>query len=175
MNEYQKPYTFRVNSYAKSSEVNTNFDSVKDYINELRTYIENVQIGSAPYNKADINGSSDNIFKVKNGVESSDAVNLGQLQDVQANINSVAGDVVELQNAGFLVTPTYLGGQDIAANSTITQSGILIIKAENSGSPAIEIDGTAFTLALDQVFSLPVKNGTTVGAKINIASSVLYS
>ena len=175
MNEYQKPYTFRVNTYAKSSEVNTNFDSVKDYINELRTYIENVQIGSAPYNKADINGSSDNIFKVKNGVESSDAVNLGQLQDVQADINSVAGDVAELQNAGFLVAPSYSGGQNIVADSTITRSGILVIKAEGFGTPSIVIDGTTFTLAFNQLFSLPVKNGTTVGDKTNIAFSVLYS
>ena len=175
MNEYQKPYTFRAGSYAKSSEVNTNFDSIKDYINELRTYIENVQIGSAPYNKADINGSSDNIFQVKDGVESNDAVNLGQLQSVQADINSVAGDVAELQNAGFLVAPTYTGGQNVPANSTITENGVLVIKAQGSGNPAIVIDGTTFTLVANQIFSLPVKNGTVVGSKTNIDFANLYS
>ena len=175
MNEYQKPYTFRAGSYAKSSEVNTNFDSIKDYVNELREYAEDILISSAPYNKADINGNEFQPFKVLDATEADEAVNLGQLEVVQSNINTVSGRVTDIENAGYISAPTYTGGRNIPPNSTITQNGVLVIKAEGSSNPSIVIDGTTFTLAPNQIFSLPVKNGTVVGSKTNIDFANLYS
>lgn len=175
MNEYQKPYTFRTGSYAKSSEVNTNFDSIKDYINELREYTEDILISSAPYNKADINGNEFQPFKVSNATEADEAVNLGQLEAVQADVNTVSGRVTNIENAGYIAAPTYTGTHNIPANTTITQNGVLVIKAEGFGSPTIVIDGSTFTLAINQIFSLPVKNGTVVGNKTNIDFAYLYS
>ena len=175
MNEYQKPYTFRAGSYAKSSEVNTNFDSIKDYVNELREYAEDILISSAPYNKADINGNEFQPFKVLAATQANEAVNLGQLQTVEGDLNTVAGKVTNIENAGYIAAPTYTNGGNIPANTTITRNGVLVIKAYGSSNPSIVIDGTTFTLAPNQIFSLPVKNGTVIGSKTNIDFSKLYS
>lgn len=175
MNEYQKPYTFRAGSYAKSSEVNTNFDSIKDYVNELKEYAEDILISSAPYNKADINGNELQPFKVLSATKTDEAVNLGQLQTVQSDVNTISSRVTNIENAGYIAAPTYTGGRNIPPNSTITQNGVLVIKAEGFSNPSIVIDGTTFTLAPNQIFSLPVKNGTVVGSKTNIDFANLYS
>ena len=49
---YQKPYTFRAGTYAKAAEVNANFDTVKNFVDDLESTILNNQVSNAVYNKA---------------------------------------------------------------------------------------------------------------------------
>lgn len=172
MNEYQKPYTFRAGTYAKSAEVNANFDTAKDYINELREYAEDIQISSAPYNKANKNGNALEPFEVLAATESDQAVNLGQLQSVESDLDT---RVSALEAVTPFVAPTYNNGTTVTANSTIDNDGVLVVKVSVGTSGYIELDGTRFEGASAQIMTFPVKAGTTVGAMQFINSAKLYT
>lgn len=165
---YQKPYTFRAGNYAKSSEVNANFDTLKDFVDDLQEYIENKIIGSAPYNKADRGGDPLQTFQVAEGSDGNDAVNVDQL-------NSVEARVADLEAVTPFVAPTYNDGTTVTANSTISDAGVLVVRV-GIGSPGyIELDGTRFEGISAQIMTFPVKAGTTVGAIHLINSAKLYT
>lgn len=164
---YQKPYTFRAGNYAKSSEVNANFDTLKDFVDDLQEYIENKIIGSAPYNKADRGGDPLQTFQVAEGSDGNDAVNVDQL-------NSVEARVADLEAVTPFVAPTYNNGTTVTANSTIANAGVLVVKVSVGTSGHIDLDGTRFEGASAQIMIFPVKAGTTVGTMQFINSAKLY-
>lgn len=169
MNEYQKPYTFRAGTYAKSSEVNADFDTLKDYVNELKDYVEDILISSAPYNKANLNGSPTETFQVKDGESANDAVNYGQFAGLESRVQ-------DLEEINSIEAPTYNNGTTISDDVTIASNGVLVVKAQTGSQVhSIVIDGTEFSMAAGCLATFPVKNGTTIGA-INYMQSVkLYT
>ena len=71
------PYTFKAGTKAKAAEVNANFQQTKQFVDSLETMIgeHDVELMSMKDNKADVNGSSNNRFRVADPVSSKDAVN----------------------------------------------------------------------------------------------------
>ena len=165
---YQKPYTFRAGTYAKSSEVNANFDTLKDFVDDLQEYTEDIQISSAPYNKANRNGSDTEAFKVLAATNSSEAVNLGQM-------TTAISEAIEEVTNDIFTAPDYSNGTTVTANTTITENGVLVVKGSLGSVGHIELDGTRFELAASNLVTFPVKNGTEVGAISNIYSIKLYT
>lgn len=72
-----KPFTFTANTYAKSSEVNANFDIVYSQVNSnISAIAQNAtDIDNLENNKADINGSTSQRFAVADAVTNGDAIN----------------------------------------------------------------------------------------------------
>lgn len=176
MNDYQKPYTFRAGTYAKSAEVNADFDTLKDYVNELKDYTEDILISSAPYNKANVDGNQYVNFSVATSRDGHpyDAVNRGELVTLQGEVNDIAGDVETLE-ATVSIAPTYNNGTTVSANTTITRNGLLVVKAlSNTSEATIYIDGTAFGMAGGCIATFPVKAGTTIGSISFMNSVKLY-
>lgn len=76
-----KPFTFVANTYARASEVNTNFDVLYAQINKNISDIAKnaLDIENIGDDKADINGSSQQRFSVADPVGGSEAVNKNYL------------------------------------------------------------------------------------------------
>jgi len=173
---YQKPYTFRAGTYAKAAEVNANFDTVKDFVDDLQDAIGNVEVSKTPYNKANLQGNPDVVFHCKAGEESdtNSAVNLGQLQTAETTLNTAIGlntqsintnaqAISDLQQAIGSITsaPNYTQGTTITnfGEGTFTASGVLYIENINAGTNTFKLGGNDFKSAsLTSVF-IPVRQG----------------
>ena len=161
MNEYQKPYTFRAGTYAKSAEVNANFDTVKDYMDELREYSEGIEISSAPYNKANKLGDPDIAFYIADAVSGNQAVSKDQMDTAIADTKTELEDLITSP-------PDYSSYTAISANSTIPQNGLLIVKIAAGSVGYVELDGSRFEIPAQGMVTFPVKDGTEVGATSNV-------
>lgn len=75
------PYTFVGGTAAKAQEVNANFQQTKNYIEDLETTYANYGslISNLQSGKADVNGSSSQVFRVAYPTGGTDAVNRGYL------------------------------------------------------------------------------------------------
>ena len=92
-----KPFTFVANTYAKSSEVNANFDTVYGQVNSNISAISQnaVDIENLENNKADINGNTAQRFAVADAITDSDAINKRTLRASIANsIDYISGFVI---------------------------------------------------------------------------------
>lgn len=71
------PYTFKGGQSAKAQEVNANFSQIAGYITDLENRYNNYgnDILELQENKANINGSPSNVFRVAQAVDGYDAVN----------------------------------------------------------------------------------------------------
>lgn len=168
---YVKPFEFRAGNYAKASEVNANFDTLTDFVNELQSDLSLAAISNVAYNKANISGNKEQIFYVANSDETEAAVNNGEL------IQAVADAKSELEEQ-IVSPPDYSSGELISANSTIPQNGVLVVTAgtsEYGDYATIRIDGTRFDLLPRQLATFPVAIGTEIGATFNISTMYLYS
>lgn len=104
-----KPFTFTPNTYAKSSEVNQDFDVLYSQVN---TNISNIaqnttDIDNLDANKANINGSSSQRFAVADPVVSGDAINKGYLES--GNL-TLSGDLTFSGSNTFSGDVTISGG-----------------------------------------------------------------
>ena len=138
---YQKPYTFRPGNYAKASEVNANFDTVKDFMDELETKFGAVYTANTPYNKANINGDSTVVFNCATSSETMACVNNDRLASELADVNdaistntsSIEGlsdtvDDLETMVQSITIAPTYQTSTQLVSDSgTFTNSGLLYL------------------------------------------------
>ncbi len=89
-----KPFTFTANTYAKSSEVNANFDVVYSQVNtNISAIAQNAtDIDNLENNKADINGSTSQRFAVADAISNGDAINKQTLfKAISNSIDYISG------------------------------------------------------------------------------------
>lgn len=171
---YQKPYTFRAGTYAKAAEVNANFDTVKDFVDDLQDAIGNVEVSKTPYNKANLQGNSDVVFYCATSSEANAAVNNTKLTNSLADINTTIGEntedieantqaITNLQQAigSITLAPDYTQGTTITnfGEGTFTATGVLYIENINAGTNTFELGGNEFKSASLTSLFIPVRQG----------------
>ena len=167
---YQKPYTFRAGTYAKSAEVNANFDTVKNFVDELEDRISEGLASSPAYNKANINGNSSQKFQVADGTATNDAINKGQLDTVNTSLGT---RITALENANYLEAPDYTNVTSVSANSVIPQDGWLYVNTLQDTYGTVKLNNR--NIYLYRGIMLPVKSGTQVGTATNVFQMFLFT
>lgn len=93
------PNTFIPGEVASATEVNENFNALKDGINQNSSYISNIEndVSNLQLNKADKNGNKNELFNVADGVVDSNAVSMKQLRErTQTTLNYIDGLVIKI-------------------------------------------------------------------------------
>lgn len=171
---YQKPYTFRAGTYAKAAEVNANFDTVKDFVDDLQDAIGNVEVSKTPYNKANLQGNPDVTFYCNTSSEANAAVNNTQLTNslvdinnsVSTNTEDIAANseaIEDLQQAIGEITlaPSYTNYTVLPASTgTIPNGGLLYLTNGDSTSHTITLGTFNFIIRANSNVTFPVKQGT---------------
>jgi hypothetical protein len=175
---YQKPYTFRAGTYAKAAEVNANFDTVKDFVDDLQDAIGNVEVSKTPYNKANLQGNPDVVFYCATSSEANAAVNNTKLTNSLVDINTAVAanaqaiqdnaeeiDGLQAQISGISLAPSYEYGtyDDLKGLSgTFSVNGLVYIaNSSTSSNKDLSLNGTAFTIYPRNNVIFPVGQGTT--------------
>lgn len=172
---YQKPYTFRAGTYAKAAEVNANFDTVKDFVDDLQDAIGNVEVSKTPYNKANLQGNPDVVFYCATSSESNAAVNNAQLNNSLSDINttvsanaqaiqdnSEAIDGLQTMIENITIAPTYTTNTSIPAESgTFANGGLLYLTNGDSVSHNITLGSFTFIIRANSNVTFPVRQGGT--------------
>ena len=99
---WEIPYTFIAGTKAKANEVNSNFTSIKQFVDQLESNLATAEldISNLEANKADVNGNQSEIFQVANAENNKDAVNLETLKDQTANsLDAIRGFIPSKSNA----------------------------------------------------------------------------
>lgn len=176
MSNYNKPYTFRAGNYAKAKEVNANFDTLQDYVNDLGQTLSTVEIESTPYNKANVNGNSEIQFSVANATSADQAVNKGQLDGAVSGLQTsiadtnttVAGNYTSLSNRitvleGASCYPDYSSYSTFDSDTgAFPSNGVLWLYNVAYNNYSIKLGNTTFSgLVGSQAYTFPVAIGTT--------------
>lgn len=171
---YQKPYTFRAGTYAKAAEVNANFDTVKDFVDDLQDAIGNVEVSKTPYNKANLQGNSDVVFYCATSSEANAAVNNTQLTNSLSDINttiaanaqaiqdnSEAIDGLQTQISEISLAPSYTSSIALNAEaSTFQYGGLLYLTNGDNVSHTVVLGTSNFIIRAQTNIALPVRQGT---------------
>lgn len=99
---WEIPYTFIAGTKAKANEVNGNFTSIKQFVDQLESNLATAEldINNLETNKADINGSQNEVFQVADAENNKDAVNLETLRAQTANsLDAIRGFIPFMSNA----------------------------------------------------------------------------
>ena len=170
---WEIPYTFIAGTKAKANEVNSNFTSIKQFVDQLESNqaTNELNISNLESNKADVNGSQTEIFQVANAANNFDAVNLQSLKDYTANtldvirgfipsksnsntISCTAGDCWDSTYTEMISSSTSLSLQDTALSADTTYyiyvcyntdtSTCQLAFSTNSTTPALPVGFTLF-------------------------------
>lgn len=99
---WEIPYTFIAGTKAKANEVNGNFTSIKEFVDQLESNLATAEldINNLETNKADINGSQNEVFQVADAENNKDAVNLETLRAQTVNsLDVIRGFIPFMSNA----------------------------------------------------------------------------
>ena len=99
---WEIPYTFIAGTKAKANEVNNNFTSIKQFVDQLESNLATAEldINNLETNKADINGSQNEVFQVADAENNKDAVNLETLKAQTVNsLDTIRGFIPFMSNA----------------------------------------------------------------------------
>lgn len=171
---YQKPYTFRAGTYAKAAEVNANFDTVKDFVDDLQDAIGNVEVSKTPYNKANLQGNSDVVFYCATSSEANAAVNNTKLTNSLADINTTVAanaqaiqdnaeeiDGLQAQISEISLAPSYTSNIPLDAESgTFQYGGLLYLTNGDSVSHNVTLGTFTFIIRANSNVTFPVRQGT---------------
>lgn len=170
---WEIPYIFIAGTKAKANEVNSNFTSIKQFVDQLESNqaTNELNISNLESNKADVNGSQTEIFQVANAANNFDAVNLQSLKDYTANtldvirgfipsksnsntISCTAGDCWDNTYTEIISSSTALSLQDTALSADTTYyiyvcyntdtSTCQLAFSTNSTTPALPVGFTLF-------------------------------
>lgn len=85
------PYTFIAGTKAKASEVNANFEAMKNFVDTLEVNSAELEadITLLQTNKADLNGSTSEIFRMADAIGQYDGINLRTLNKLTSNSKAV--------------------------------------------------------------------------------------
>ena len=133
------PYTFVAGTKAKASEVNANFEAIASFVDALENNSAEIEsmIETLQTSKADVNGSTSNLFRMKDAVSDYDGVNLRTLKRLTANskgavyglrvtkqsnisVNATAGACWDSTYTDVIESPTSLVAEqsNLSANAT---------------------------------------------------------
>ena len=102
---WEIPYTFIAGTKAKANEVNGNFTSIKQFVDQLESNLATAEldINNLETNKADINGSQNEVFQVADAENNKDAVNLETLKAQTANsLDAIRGFIPFQSNSNTI-------------------------------------------------------------------------
>lgn len=158
-NAYNKPYTFRAGTPAKSAEVNANFDTLKDFVNELLTIFQEQMVAQQPYNKAYINGNDQQIFKAAEDTSASNANSVV----INSQLDTTNTRVAALESRDTWTPPDYDNqGVLLQGSGTIANSGLLyVINADESNIRQLDLGDVRFQISPNGCVTFPVNAGTT--------------
>lgn len=150
------PWKFVPGTKAKANEVNENFTSLKQFVDQLETNVANneVNIQLLEDNKANLNGSSEQRFAVANAVNTKDAMNkesvnkaINNSVDVvrgldlyKYNDNTIAcssGSCYDSKRSFIIITDTSLSKQIDNLSASATYYIYVTAKEDNSESPQL--------------------------------------
>lgn len=132
------PYTFIPGTKAKANEVNSNFNTVKTFVdqNEVDIAQNEVDINNLQSGKADINGNISNTFQVADPVGNYDAVNKQYFKANIANTLDYISGFKLTKQSDTSVSATAGSCYDSTFEYMITQSTSLTKDQENLGDNA---------------------------------------
>lgn len=183
-----KPFTFITNTYAKANEVNADFDELYKGVNACinQTNINTVAIEDVGTNKASINGSAGEVFKVADAVSDYDAVNKHSLINILKTMYPVGsiyiGTTSSCPMTSLFGTWTKVAENRVlqgsssshAANTTIA-AGLPNISGQNDGFSCNGETGYssgAFTIARGTRNRFDTdESSSTFGSKIKLNAS----
>lgn len=172
---YQKPYTFKPGNYAKASEVNANFDTMKDFVDDLQNTISINEVQSVPYSKANREGDSTVVFNVATSTNTNAAVNNARLESaisevdttvstIASTVSTIQSDVSNLETSiqNITIAPDYTTNTAIPAESgTFASGGLLYLTNGDSSSHTVTLGSYTFAIRANSNVTFPVRQGGT--------------
>lgn len=151
---YQKPYTFRAGTYAKAAEVNANFDTVKNFVDDLDTRIKEGLSSSAAYNKANTNGNPNQVFQAAQGSDGNDVV-------INSQLTSIDGRIAALEDQSVWSPPDYGTSTEVSGQGMFASDGVLLVENWSSNIHTFTLNtNTQIRIYPTSTLLVPIKKGT---------------
>lgn len=127
------PYNFIAGTKAKASEVNANFDAIANFVDSLETNSAELEtlITQLQNSKAETNGDSTEIFRMKDAVSDYDGVNLRTFKSLTSNSKGTIYGFELAKQSNTSVNATPGACWDNTFTYMITSSTSLIAEQSN--------------------------------------------